>query len=138
MAKRVCFVDSSLDPVKMFTMIELFMVSLRCYLLATFRVNFLKQFSSLHCFTCDCSRISLASCMTNAEIQKGKFYPSIGSIGSITAKVVVLRSTFTEQVAKGKGEVGPKELANMSRDETIEYVMSNMWYPVYSPLVHEK
>lgn len=26
----------------------------------------------------------------------------------------------------------------MLQDETVEYVRSNMWYPVYSPLVHEK
>ncbi|PWA82821.1 malic oxidoreductase [Artemisia annua] len=82
----------------------------------------------------------LASYMTDEEIQKGKFYPSISSIRSITAEVgaAVLRAAVTEQVAEGKGEVGPKELANMSRDETVEYVTSNMWYPVYSPLVHEK
>ncbi|KAI7733633.1 hypothetical protein M8C21_028576 [Ambrosia artemisiifolia] len=82
----------------------------------------------------------LASYMTLEEIQKGKFYPSIGSIRSITAEVgaAVLRAAVVEQVAEGRGEVGPKELAHMSKEETVEYVTRNMWYPVYSPLVHEK
>ncbi|KAJ0739899.1 NAD-dependent malic enzyme 59 kDa isoform [Helianthus annuus] len=82
----------------------------------------------------------LASYMTIKEIQKGKFYPSIGSIRSITAEVgaAVLRAAVIEQVAEGRGEVGPKELAHMSKEETVEYVTRNMWYPIYSPLVHEK
>ncbi|KAJ0565578.1 putative malate dehydrogenase (decarboxylating) [Helianthus annuus] len=82
----------------------------------------------------------LASYMTIKEIQKGKFYPSIGSIRSITAEVgaAVLRAAVIEQVAEGRGEVGPKELAHMSKEEAVEYVTRNMWYPVYSPLVHEK
>ncbi|KAK9076416.1 hypothetical protein SSX86_004750 [Deinandra increscens subsp. villosa] len=82
----------------------------------------------------------LASYMTLEEIQKGKFFPSIGSIRNITAEVgaAVLRAAVIEHVAEGRGEVGPKELAHMSREETVKYVTSNMWYPIYSPLVHEK
>ncbi|XP_071741929.1 NAD-dependent malic enzyme 59 kDa isoform, mitochondrial-like [Rutidosis leptorrhynchoides] len=82
----------------------------------------------------------LASYMTEEEIQKGKFYPSIDSIRDITAEVgaAVLRTAVNEEVAEGRGEVGVKELTRMSKEETVEYVTRHMWYPVYSPLVHEK
>ncbi|CAN1236965.1 NAD-dependent malic enzyme 59 kDa isoform, mitochondrial, partial [Linum grandiflorum] len=82
----------------------------------------------------------LASYITEDEIQKGILYPSINSIRDITAEVgaAVLRSAVSERLAEGHGEVGPKELKQMSKDETVEYITRNMWYPIYSPLVHEK
>ncbi|KAM3698667.1 hypothetical protein ACJW30_06G208300 [Castanea mollissima] len=82
----------------------------------------------------------LASYMTDEDIQNGILYPSINSIRNITAEVgaAVLRAAVAEELAEGHGDVGPKELKNMSKEMTVEYVRSNMWFPVYSPLVHEK
>ncbi|KAL0428912.1 UNVERIFIED_CONTAM: NAD-dependent malic enzyme isoform, mitochondrial [Sesamum radiatum] len=82
----------------------------------------------------------LASYMTDEEIQRGVLYPSIDCIRDITAEVgaAVLRAAVAEEVAEGHGDVGPRELSHMSKDETVRYVKDNMWYPVYSPLVHEK
>ncbi|XP_021904314.1 NAD-dependent malic enzyme 2, mitochondrial isoform X1 [Carica papaya] len=82
----------------------------------------------------------LASYMTNEEIQQGILYPSINSIRHITAEVgaAVVQAAVAEEVAEGHSEVAPRELEHMSKEETVEYVTSNMWYPVYSPLVHEK
>ncbi|CAL5382244.1 unnamed protein product [Camellia sinensis] len=55
---------------------------------------------------------------------------------NITAEVgvVVVRAAVAEELAEGRCDVEPKEL----REETVEYVKRNMWYLVYSPLVHEK
>ncbi|KAK9273740.1 hypothetical protein L1049_018550 [Liquidambar formosana] len=82
----------------------------------------------------------LASYMTDDEIQKGILYPSIDSIREITAEVgaAVVRAAVAEELAEGHGDVGPRELMHMSKEETLEYVRQNMWFPVYSPLVHEK
>jgi len=82
----------------------------------------------------------LASYMTDEEIQQGILYPSIDSIRDITAEVgaAVVRAAVDEELAEGHGDVGPKELAHMSKEETVEYVTRSMWYPVYSPLVQEK
>ncbi|GMH00533.1 hypothetical protein Nepgr_002372 [Nepenthes gracilis] len=82
----------------------------------------------------------LASHMTEEEIQKGILYPSIGSIREITAEVgaAVLRAAVTEELAEGHCDVGPKDLSHMSKEETVDYVQRNMWFPIYSPLVHEK
>ncbi|KDP28665.1 hypothetical protein JCGZ_14436 [Jatropha curcas] len=82
----------------------------------------------------------LASYMTDEEVQRGILYPSIDSIRHITAEVgaAVLRAAVAENLAEGHGDVGPKELRNMSKEETVHYVTRNMWFPVYSPLVHEK
>ncbi|KAL1329548.1 hypothetical protein HN51_046673 [Arachis hypogaea] len=82
----------------------------------------------------------LASYMLEEDISKGILYPSIDSIRNVTAEVgaAVLRAAVEDNLAEGHGDVGPKELAKMSKEETVEYVARNMWYPVYSPLVHEK
>ncbi|KAK4476566.1 hypothetical protein RD792_015723 [Penstemon davidsonii] len=82
----------------------------------------------------------LASYMTDEEIQRGVLYPSIDSIRDITAEVgaAVMRAAIAQEVAEGHGDVGPNELSHMSKDEIIQYVKDNMWYPIYSPLVHEK
>ncbi|CAL5330940.1 unnamed protein product [Camellia sinensis] len=55
---------------------------------------------------------------------------------NIAAEVgaVVVRAAVAEELAEGRCDVGPKEL----REETVEYVKRNIWYLVYSPLVHEK
>lgn len=82
----------------------------------------------------------LASYMTDEEVQNGVLYPSIDSIREITAEVgaAVLRSAVSENLAEGHGDVGPRELRQMEKEETIEYIKENMWFPIYSPLVHEK
>ncbi|XP_062155635.1 NAD-dependent malic enzyme 59 kDa isoform, mitochondrial [Alnus glutinosa] len=82
----------------------------------------------------------LATYMTEEDIQNGILYPSINSIREITAEVgaAVIQAAVAEGLAEGHGDVGPRELKNMSKEETVEYVTSNMWYPIYSPLVHEK
>ncbi|CAM8981458.1 unnamed protein product [Rhodiola kirilowii] len=83
---------------------------------------------------------SLASYMKDEEIQQGMLYPSIDSIRDITAEVgaAIVRTAVAEEVAEGYGEVDSSELLNMSKEETVEYVRKNMWYPVYHPLVLEK
>ncbi|GAB4861808.1 hypothetical protein Ancab_037064 [Ancistrocladus abbreviatus] len=82
----------------------------------------------------------LASYMTGEEIKNGILYPSIGSIREITAEVgaAVVRAAVAEELAEGHCDMGPKELSHMSKEETVQYVTHNMWFPVYSPLVHEK
>lgn len=81
----------------------------------------------------------LASYMTDEEVQNGILYPSIDSIRHITAEVgaAVLQAAVSEDLADGHGEVGPRELKLMSKDETVDYVTRSMWYPVYGPLVHD-
>ncbi|KAF3327881.1 NAD-dependent malic enzyme isoform [Carex littledalei] len=82
----------------------------------------------------------LASYMTDEEIKKGILFPSISSIRNITTQVgaAVINAAISEELAEGHGDVGLKELDHMSEREIIEYVARNMWYPIYSPLVHEK
>ncbi|KAM6584861.1 hypothetical protein CsatB_011863 [Cannabis sativa] len=82
----------------------------------------------------------LASYMTDEDIQKGILYPSINSIRHITTEVgaAVVRAAVEEGLAEGHGDVGYRELKHMSKEETVEYVTRNMWFPVYNPLVHEK
>ncbi|XP_039139780.1 LOW QUALITY PROTEIN: NAD-dependent malic enzyme 59 kDa isoform, mitochondrial [Dioscorea cayenensis subsp. rotundata] len=82
----------------------------------------------------------LASYITDGDIQKGILFPSISSIRHITTQVgaAVIRAAIAEELAEGHGDVDHKELMHMSEEEIIEYVKRNMWYPVYSPLVHEK
>ncbi|PON92020.1 Malic oxidoreductase [Trema orientale] len=59
----------------------------------------------------------LASYMTDEDIQKGILYPSINSIRHITAEVgaAVLRAAVAEELAEGHGDVGPRELKQMSK-----------------------
>lgn len=82
----------------------------------------------------------LASYMTDEEVQSGILYPSIHSIREITVEVgaAVLRTAVAENLAEGHGDVGPRELTLMSKEETVEYIKREMWFPIYSPLVHEK
>ncbi|KAL5167001.1 NAD-dependent malic enzyme isoform, mitochondrial [Glycine soja] len=76
----------------------------------------------------------LASYMTEDDVRKGIF------IRDVTAEVgaAVVCAAVAEKQAEGHGDVGFKELENMSKEETVEYVRGNMWYPEYCPLVHEK
>ncbi|GMP61575.1 hypothetical protein CsSME_00023983 [Camellia sinensis var. sinensis] len=82
----------------------------------------------------------LASYITDEEIQQGILYPPTRSIRHITAEVgaAVVQAAVAEELAEGHGDVGARELTQMSKEEIVEYVTHNMWYPVYSPLVHEK
>ncbi|KAJ0967093.1 hypothetical protein J5N97_024010 [Dioscorea zingiberensis] len=82
----------------------------------------------------------LASYITDEDIQKGILFPSISSIRHITTQVgaAVIRAAIAEELAEGHGDVDLKELMHMSEEEIVEYVSRNMWYPIYSPLVHEK
>jgi malate dehydrogenase (decarboxylating) len=82
----------------------------------------------------------LAEYMTDAEIQRGVIFPSISSIRNITKRVAaaVVRAAVAEDLADGYRETGPKELRQMSLEETVKHVGDNMWFPEYSPLVLEK
>ncbi|KAE9460126.1 hypothetical protein C3L33_08008, partial [Rhododendron williamsianum] len=62
------------------------------------------------------------------------------SIRDITAEVgaAVIQAAVAEELAEGHGDIGPRELRQMSKEETVEHVKHNMWFPIYSPLVHEK
>ncbi|KAF7137490.1 hypothetical protein RHSIM_Rhsim07G0018800 [Rhododendron simsii] len=83
----------------------------------------------------------LASYITDEEIQRGVLYPPIGRcIRDITAEVgaAVIQAAVAEELAEGHGDIGPRELRQMSKEETVEHVKHNMWFPIYSPLVHEK
>ncbi|RVW75233.1 NAD-dependent malic enzyme 59 kDa isoform, mitochondrial [Vitis vinifera] len=84
---------------------------------------------ALFVFTCRLSR--LASYMSDEETQNGILYPSIDSIRHITAEVgaAVLRAAVAEELAEGHGDVGPRELEHMSKEETVEYIIR------YSPAV---
>ncbi|KAG6501826.1 hypothetical protein ZIOFF_041710 [Zingiber officinale] len=81
----------------------------------------------------------LASYITDEDIQKGIIFPSISSIRHITTQVgaAVVHAAVAEGLAEGHGDVNIKELSHMSKEETAEYVARNMWYPIYSPLVHD-
>ncbi|KAJ6840754.1 NAD-dependent malic enzyme 59 kDa isoform, mitochondrial [Iris pallida] len=82
----------------------------------------------------------LASYMTEEDIAKGVLFPSISSIRHITTQVgaAVVEAAVAEELAEGHGDVDPKELSHMSKEDKVDYVARNMWYPIYSPLVHEK
>ncbi|ERM95157.1 hypothetical protein AMTRI_Chr07g31070 [Amborella trichopoda] len=82
----------------------------------------------------------LASYITDEEIQKGILFPSISSIRHITTEVgaAVIQAAVAEGLAEGYHDVRARELELMSKEEIVNYVARNMWYPVYSPLVHEK
>ncbi|XP_020260467.1 NAD-dependent malic enzyme 59 kDa isoform, mitochondrial [Asparagus officinalis] len=82
----------------------------------------------------------LASYITDEDIRKGILFPSISSIRHITTKVgaSVVCTAVAEELAEGHDDMDVKQLKQMSKEETEDYVARNMWYPVYSPLVHEK
>ncbi|GER27324.1 malic enzyme, partial [Striga asiatica] len=100
------------------------------------KVGYVNQASSIYLFP----GIGLGSLLAGARIITDEMLQAAANIRDITAEVgaCVLRAAVVEEVADGHGEVGPRELSHMSKDETIRYVKENMWYPVYSPLVEEK
>ncbi|KAJ6835125.1 NAD-dependent malic enzyme 59 kDa isoform, mitochondrial [Iris pallida] len=82
----------------------------------------------------------LASYMTEEDIKNGILFPSISSIRHITTQVgaAVVEAAVAEELAEGHGDVDPKQLSHMSKEDIVDYVARNMWYPIYNPLVHEK
>uniref|UniRef100_A0A0D6QYN4 Malic enzyme n=1 Tax=Araucaria cunninghamii TaxID=56994 RepID=A0A0D6QYN4_ARACU len=82
----------------------------------------------------------LAEYMTDEEIQRGVIFPSISRIRNITMRVgaAVIKAAVAEDLADGYRETSPRELREMSVENTVEYVKENMWSPEYSPLVCEK
>ncbi|KAG2243051.1 hypothetical protein Bca52824_095104 [Brassica carinata] len=80
----------------------------------------------------------LASYMTDEESSKTVWTKC--SIRHITAEVgaAVLRAAVSDDIVEGHGDVGPRDLSHMSKEETVDYITRNMWFPIYSPLVHEK
>lgn len=84
----------------------------------------------------------LASYITDDEVQRGIIFPSISSIRDITSQVgaAVIQAAVDEDLVEGYRHIGSKDFKCMakSKDKTVKYVLENMWYPVYSPLVHEK
>ncbi|XP_042467282.1 NAD-dependent malic enzyme 59 kDa isoform, mitochondrial-like [Zingiber officinale] len=81
----------------------------------------------------------LASYITDEDIKKGVIFPSISSIRHITIQVgaAVIHAAVADDLAEGHGDVDIKQLSHMSKEEIMEYVARNMWYPIYSPLVHD-
>ncbi|GFS34873.1 NAD-dependent malic enzyme 2 [Actinidia rufa] len=85
--------------------------------------------------------IGLGALLSGARlISDGMLQAAAECIRDITAEVgvAVVQAAIAEELAEGHGNMGPKELVQMSKEEIVEYVKDNMWYPVYSPLVHEK
>ncbi|KAI8545177.1 hypothetical protein RHMOL_Rhmol07G0021400 [Rhododendron molle] len=85
--------------------------------------------------------IGLGTLLSGARlISDGMLQAASECIRDITAEVgaAVIRAAVAEELAEGHGDIGPRELRQMSEEETVEHVKHNMWFPVYSPLVHEK
>ncbi|ERN01033.1 NAD-dependent malic enzyme 62 kDa isoform, mitochondrial [Amborella trichopoda] len=82
----------------------------------------------------------LAAYMKDEEVLKGIIYPSISSIRDITKEVAaaVLREAVEEDLAEGYRDTDARELQRMSKDETVRYVQSMMWNPVYPTMVFKK
>ncbi|KAF6134751.1 hypothetical protein GIB67_002152 [Kingdonia uniflora] len=75
-----------------------------------------------------CDPYSLASYMTDEEINKGILFPSISSIQHITMEVsaAALHEGVVEELAEEHGDIETKELMHMSEEETKEYVARSM------------
>ncbi|XP_071725111.1 NAD-dependent malic enzyme, mitochondrial-like [Rutidosis leptorrhynchoides] len=82
----------------------------------------------------------LAAYMSEEEVLKGKIYPTIASIRDITKQVAaaVVKEAIDEDLAEGYREVHADELKKLNKDEIIEYVENNMWYPDYPTLVFKE
>ncbi|THG21743.1 hypothetical protein TEA_001259 [Camellia sinensis var. sinensis] len=72
----------------------------------------------------------LASFITDEEIQSGIFVSSYEKV-----RAAIVRAAVAEELPEGRCDVGPRELRQMSKEVTVEYVKPNMWFPVYSPLL---
>jgi len=61
-------------------------------------------------------------------------------IRDITKEVAaaVVREAVAEDLAEGYREMDARELARLSEEETIEYVKTNMWSPVYPTIIYKK
>ncbi|KAG5538453.1 hypothetical protein RHGRI_019131 [Rhododendron griersonianum] len=85
--------------------------------------------------------IGLGALLSGARlISDGMLQAASECIRDITAEVgaAVIQAAVAEELAEGHGDIGPRELRQMSKEETVEHVKHNMWFPIYSPLVHEK
>ncbi|KAG6497882.1 hypothetical protein ZIOFF_045788 [Zingiber officinale] len=102
-------------------------------------ITYFFKIKNLHFLKKETLPLCLASYITDEDIQKGIIFPSISSIRHITTQVgaAVVHAAVAEGLAEGHGDVSIKELSHMSKEETAEYVARNMWYPIYSPLVHD-
>jgi len=82
----------------------------------------------------------LASYMKEEEVLQGIIYPPISRIRDITKEVAaaVVREAVAEDLAEGYREMDARELARLSEEETIEYVKTNMWSPVYPTIIYKK
>ncbi|CAL5382459.1 unnamed protein product [Camellia sinensis] len=54
---------------------------------------------------------------------------------TVEVRAAIVRAAVAEELAEGRCDVGPRELRQMSKEVTVEYVKPNMWFPVYSPLL---
>ncbi|RLM85543.1 malic enzyme [Panicum miliaceum] len=82
----------------------------------------------------------LASYMKEEEVLQGIIYPPISRIRDITKEVAaaVVREAVAEDLAEGYREMDARELARLNEEETIEYVKTNMWSPVYPTIIYRK
>ncbi|CAL5331132.1 unnamed protein product [Camellia sinensis] len=54
---------------------------------------------------------------------------------TVEVRAAIVRAAVAEELAEERCDVGPRELRQMSKEVTVEYVKPNMWFPVYSPLL---
>ncbi|CAL5331109.1 unnamed protein product [Camellia sinensis] len=54
---------------------------------------------------------------------------------TVEVRAAIVRAAVAEELAEGRCDVGTRELRQMSKEVTVEYVKPNMWFPVYSPLL---
>ncbi|CAL5331155.1 unnamed protein product [Camellia sinensis] len=54
---------------------------------------------------------------------------------TVEVRAAIVRAAVAEELAEGRCDVGPRELRQMSKEVTVEYVKPNMWFPVCSPLL---
>nr|CAB3454367.1 unnamed protein product [Digitaria exilis] len=82
----------------------------------------------------------LASYMKEDEVLQGIIYPPISRIRDITKEVAaaVVREAVADDLAEGYRDMDARELARLSEEETIEYVKTNMWSPVYPTIIYKK
>ncbi|CAL5382480.1 unnamed protein product [Camellia sinensis] len=69
------------------------------------------------------------------EIQSGIFVSSYEKYITVEVRAAIVRAAVAKELAEGRCDVGPRELRQMSKEVTVEYVKPNTWFPVYSPLL---
>ncbi|CAL5331045.1 unnamed protein product [Camellia sinensis] len=95
------------------------------------KVGHLNQANNMYLFPGIGMGVLLSSaCLISDEMSEA----TSECIQDIAAEVraAVVLAAVVEELAEGRCDVGTRELRGG------EYVKRNMWYPVYSPLVHEK